>query len=49
MKRYEEALALLQRVSALMEDSGETLIVAHLATPISLIEMRVAELRTQSE
>ena len=41
MNEYQDALALLRRAAGLMESVDETLITAHLATPLAMLEERV--------
>ena len=41
MNEYQDALTLLRRAAALMESVDETLITAHLATPLAMLEERV--------
>ena len=41
MERYRHALALLSEVSDLMESIGDTLIAAHIATPLAMVEERI--------
>lgn len=39
--RYRHALALLTEASDIMDALGDTLIVAHIATPMAMIEGRL--------
>ncbi|MES3101168.1 hypothetical protein [Sphingomonas faeni] len=41
MKNYLRAQALLKEASAVMDAAGDTLIAAHIATPLALIEERL--------
>ena len=41
MTEYQDALALMRRAAALMDSVNETLITAHLATPLAMLEDRV--------
>ncbi len=43
MKSYQDALRLLEEASALVEKTGDTLVVAHLSFPIFLIREKLAE------
>ncbi|WP_174284983.1 hypothetical protein [Sphingomonas bacterium] len=47
MKSYLHALRLLEQASDLVEKDGDTLVVAHLAMPISLIRERLAQIGPQ--
>ena len=42
VETYLDALALLREALAMMEAVGDTLIAAHIATPLALLEDRVA-------
>ncbi|WP_164913387.1 hypothetical protein [Sphingomonas sp. UV9] len=42
VETYLEALTLLREALAMMESVGDTLIAAHIATPLALLEDRVA-------
>ena len=41
MEQYRQALALLSEASDLMEAAGDTLIGAHIATPLAMVEERL--------
>ncbi len=41
VKNYLRAQALLKEASAVMDAAGDTLIAAHIATPLALIEERL--------
>jgi hypothetical protein len=41
VKEYLHALALLKEASALVESVGDTLVAAHIATPLTLLEDRL--------
>ena len=41
MEQYRQALALLSKASDLMEALGDTLIAAHIATPLAMVEERL--------
>ena len=43
MKLYLDALHLLEQASDKVEKAGDTLVVAHLALPISLLREKIAE------
>ncbi|MES3152130.1 hypothetical protein [Sphingomonas faeni] len=45
VKHYLHALALLREASDAMEAAGDTLIAAHIATPLALIEDRLYQHR----
>lgn len=42
METYLDALTLLREALAMMESVGDTLVAAHIATPLTLLEDRVA-------
>ena len=42
MERYRHALALLTEASNLMDSVGDTLIAAHIETPLAMIEDRLS-------
>lgn len=46
MDVYQHTLLLLEQAAALMESIDDSLIAAHIATPIALVEERVGEQRT---
>jgi hypothetical protein len=41
MEQYRHALVLLSEASNLMESAGDTLIAAHIATPLAMVEERL--------
>ena len=43
MKAYLDALRLLEQASDMIERTGDTLVVAHLALPISVLREKLAE------
>ena len=45
MKNYEHALSLLEEATRIMLAVGDTLVAAHIATPIDVIETRLTALR----
>ena len=42
VEQYRQALALLSEASDLMEAAGDTLIAAHIATPLAMVEDRLS-------
>ncbi len=45
MPEYALALALLEEALQLMDDAGDTLIAAHLTTPLGLLQERLDSLQ----
>lgn len=45
MENYQHALSLLEEATRIMIDLGDTLVAAHIATPIDVIETRLSALR----
>ena len=44
MENYKHALSLLEEAARIMIDLGDTLVAAHIATPIDVIETRLIAL-----
>ena len=49
MKLYLDALRLLEQASEKVEQAGDTLVVAHLALPISLLREKLGEKAVRQE
>ncbi len=45
VKNYERALCLLEDAARLMDDAGDTLIAAHIALPIDILQRRLDQFR----